>query len=37
MLGIRNKISTILIDSSKGDNYTWTYKGPTQAEVLKLC
>jgi len=37
MLGIRNKTSTILIDSNKGDNRRWTYKGPAQAEVLKLC
>jgi len=36
MLGIRNKISMILIDSNKEDNRQWTYKGPAQAEVLKL-
>jgi len=29
MLGIRNKISMILIDSNKEDNRRWTYKGPT--------
>ena len=28
MLGIRNKISIISIDSNEGDNYQWTYKGP---------
>jgi len=33
MLGIRNKTSTILIDSDEGDNCQWTYKGPAQAEV----
>ena len=36
MLGIRNKISIILIDSNKGDNHQWTYKGPAQVEVLEL-
>ena len=36
MLGIRNKTSIISMDSDKGDNSQWTYKGPTQAKVLKL-
>ena len=36
MLGIRKETSTISIDSDKGDNRQWTYKGPAQAEVLKL-
>jgi len=28
MLEIRNKTSIILINSDKGDNRRWTYKGP---------
>ena len=37
MLRIRNKTSNILMETDKGDNRRWTYEGPTQAEVLKLC
>ena len=36
-LGIRNETSIILMDSDKGDDCWWTYEGPAQAEVLKLC
>jgi hypothetical protein len=25
------------MDSDEGDNRRWTYEGPAQAEVLKLC
>jgi len=37
ILGICKEISIILMDSDEGDNRQWTYKGPAQAEVLKLC
>ena len=37
MSGIRNEMSMISMDSNEGDDCWWTYKGPAQAEVLKLC
>jgi hypothetical protein len=37
VLRIRKELSTISMESNKGYNCQWIYKGPAEAEVPKLC